>query len=279
MKRNEMIDSYIISNRLFKFLADILPNHKMYWDADPGLEELRHKSESQLKALLEFIEELELMIDEMEYNSYIMNDLAREIEADTAEKSPNLSRSIQPTSSSPASPSKQVKWLDSLPDMNFDQFQDFEKRGVVQEAPVTASAERQRNEEQMSWNADFSQFDEQMNGGDFACSTTIDGPKPLPKIKPPLSYSRNVWTHAQVQRAAKSSSQSFNDDESDVFEFLEDSIPEEEPEIMKTRIEERFERASRTASSRYENSIVAETNSNRRLLLDQFRGCVKFLLD
>ena len=131
----------------------------------------------------------------------------------------------------------------------------------------------------MSWNADFSQFDQKINGENFACSTTVDDSKPLPKIKPPLSYSRSVWTHAQVQRAAKSSSPSFNDDESDVFEFIEDSVSEQEPAPVKTRIEERFERASRTASSRYENSIVAETNSNRRLLLDQFRGCVKFLLD
>ena len=277
MKRNEMVDSYIISNRLFKFLADILPNHKNYWDGDPGLEELRLKSESQLKAVLQFIDELELMIDEMEYNKYIMNDLAREVDAYTAENSTDFSGPIQPASDSPASASNEEKWLDSLPDMSFDAFQDFENRGLFQDAPA-ASGGRKRNEEQIAWNADFSQFNEKINNGeDFACSPAFDTSKPLPKIKPPLSYPRGVWTHEQVQRATKPSSSSFNDDESDVFDLVDDSIAEPEP--VKTRIEERFERASKTTSTRHENLTIVETNSHRRLLLDQFRGCVKFLLD
>mmetsp|Transcript_32633 Transcript_32633/g.76925 ORF Transcript_32633/g.76925 Transcript_32633/m.76925 type:complete len:601 (-) Transcript_32633:238-2040(-) len=74
-ERNELIESYLVGNRLFKFLSVVLPTHHQYFSLDPKLEELRNRSESQLMELLEYIEELEWMIDEMEYNRYILNDL------------------------------------------------------------------------------------------------------------------------------------------------------------------------------------------------------------
>ena len=74
-ERNELIESYLVGNRLFKFLSIVLPTHHQYFSLDQNLEELRHRSESQLMELLDYIEELELMIDEMEYNGYILNDL------------------------------------------------------------------------------------------------------------------------------------------------------------------------------------------------------------
>jgi len=74
-ERNELIESYLIGNRLFKFLSIVLPTHHQYFSLDQKLEELRHRSESQLMELLDYIEGLELMIDEMEYNGYILNDL------------------------------------------------------------------------------------------------------------------------------------------------------------------------------------------------------------
>ena len=74
-ERNEMIECYLIGNRLFKFLSVVLPTHHQYFSTNPKHEELRNGSESQLLELLEYMEELELMIDEMEYNRYILNDL------------------------------------------------------------------------------------------------------------------------------------------------------------------------------------------------------------
>jgi len=74
-ERNELIESYLVGNRLFKFLSVVLPTHHQYFSIDPRLEELRNNSESQLMELLEYMEELELMIDELEYNRYILKDL------------------------------------------------------------------------------------------------------------------------------------------------------------------------------------------------------------
>lgn len=74
-ERNALIESYLIGNRLFKFLSVVLPTHRQYFSRDPKFEELRKRSESQLMELLEYMEELEIMIDEMKYNQYIYKDL------------------------------------------------------------------------------------------------------------------------------------------------------------------------------------------------------------
>eukprot|EP00535_Pseudo-nitzschia_heimii_P008380 CAMPEP_0197189184 /NCGR_PEP_ID=MMETSP1423-20130617/19300_1 /TAXON_ID=476441 /ORGANISM="Pseudo-nitzschia heimii, Strain UNC1101" /LENGTH=479 /DNA_ID=CAMNT_0042641233 /DNA_START=410 /DNA_END=1846 /DNA_ORIENTATION=+ len=74
-ERNELIECYLIGNRLFKFLSVVLPTHHQYFSTNPKHEELRNGSESQLMELLQYMEELELMIDEMEYNRYILKDL------------------------------------------------------------------------------------------------------------------------------------------------------------------------------------------------------------
>ena len=74
-ERNELIESYLVGNRLFKFLSVVLPTHNQYFSPDPKLISLRNRSESQLMELLDYMHEIELMIDEMEYNRYILNDL------------------------------------------------------------------------------------------------------------------------------------------------------------------------------------------------------------
>lgn len=70
-----MVESFLVGNRLFKFLSVVLPTHKEYFSTDPHLAALRSRSQSQLIEVLEYMEELELMIDEMEYNKYILKDL------------------------------------------------------------------------------------------------------------------------------------------------------------------------------------------------------------
>lgn len=74
-EREDLIESYLIGNRLFKFLSVVLPTHNDYFSPEPNLTELRVRSQNQLIELLQYMEELELMIDEVEYNSYILTDL------------------------------------------------------------------------------------------------------------------------------------------------------------------------------------------------------------
>jgi hypothetical protein len=76
-EREDLIESYLIGNRLFKFLSVGLPTHPDYFSSDPALVALRTKSQSTLLELLEYIEELELIIDEIEYNQYILQDISR----------------------------------------------------------------------------------------------------------------------------------------------------------------------------------------------------------
>ncbi|KAL3906415.1 MAG: hypothetical protein SGILL_009280, partial [Bacillariaceae sp.] len=73
--RDGMIESYLIGNRLFKFLSISLPTHNDYFSKDEKLSSLRIKSQNQLIELLEYMEELELMIDEIEYNHHLMSNL------------------------------------------------------------------------------------------------------------------------------------------------------------------------------------------------------------
>jgi len=271
----------------------------------------------------------------------------------SAEKSTKTRETLQSTSSGETGaqsdpfsfPSSGKNRFDSFPDMSFDEFQEFPKsvfehKAPLQETPFTVrravvqknSSEQELREEgtkplhvsledsQMSWDADFSQFNvfssEKSEDDDFLASrrtsnidlilqnpsTTRSGKqvsrsKRLPKIKePPVPYPRSGWGHAQVHAARLSSSfegpkpnenehdigvrSAFSDCSSDVFHSLEDSRPKPEP--VKTRIEERLERASRNAPSNDKNASFElaqyEKNSHRKLL-NQFRGCVRSLLD
>ncbi len=456
---NELIECYIVGNRLFKFLSVVLPTHPQYFSSDPKLEKLRNCSESQLMELLEYMEEIELMIDEMEYNRYILKDLTPSEAKDdgwgsnietnempqerwvangnfalgtrdigngtkndnatimfkqgmlTSGKQESLSvkqqnrayrfdhrndkneKNVGGNMNTLSQPSKQKRSysaphtfnshdqheelkqrvaavvkanssaeestktrgvlsstfvtekvaqsgpfsfpksgknrFDSFPEMSFDEFQEFpqsvfEQNSRFQETPFPARRDEATKplheslrDSQMSWDADFSQFNvfssQKIEGDDFLASrrssnidlilqepyTTGGGKqanrsKRLPKIRePPVPYPRSGWGHAQVHAARLSSSfegpeneqgigvrSVFSDCSSDVFHSLEESRPKPEP--VKTRIEERLERASRHVPSNDKNvsfELVQYERNSHRKLLNQFRGCVRSLLD
>jgi hypothetical protein len=74
-ERTELTESYLIGNRLIKFLSTVLPTHKDY--LNPNLSALRSQSQGQLVQLLQYMEQLALIIDEEELNRYILSDLTR----------------------------------------------------------------------------------------------------------------------------------------------------------------------------------------------------------
>merc|ERR1712238_73646 len=129
--------------------------------------------------------------------------------------------------------------------------------------------------------------------------------KPLSKIKEPtISHPRSVLAQVQVNAARLSSPiewaeittnkfdselcRASSDCSSDIFHSLEDSMPSP----ITTKIEERMKRAALTRRQKkscsnpdvafdlidHEGSSLVEAQSNRNLL-NQFRGCVKSLLD
>jgi len=73
--RDELNESYLVGTRLVKFLSTVLPTHTDYFATDPVLDEMRAQSQSQLVQLLQYLEQLALIIDECEENNYILNDL------------------------------------------------------------------------------------------------------------------------------------------------------------------------------------------------------------
>lgn len=71
----DLTESYLIGNRLVKFLSTVLPTHDQYFSEDPKLVQMKNKSQSQLVELLQYLEQLARIIDEDELNRYILKDL------------------------------------------------------------------------------------------------------------------------------------------------------------------------------------------------------------
>ncbi|CAJ1957546.1 unnamed protein product [Cylindrotheca closterium] len=71
----EVSEAYLVGNRLVKFLSVVLPTHNEYLSQDPELTSCRIRSQEQLIDLLQYMEELSLIVDEIQYNLYILSDL------------------------------------------------------------------------------------------------------------------------------------------------------------------------------------------------------------
>jgi len=69
-----------VGNRLVKFLSIVLPTHYEYFSNNVKLQALRKRSQGQLVELLQYLEEVAVVIDELEYNKYILRDLTPEEE-------------------------------------------------------------------------------------------------------------------------------------------------------------------------------------------------------
>ena len=72
---SELTESYLIGNRLIKFLSTVLPTHKDYFN--PNCAAARSNSQGQLVQLLQYMEQLALIIDEGELNRCILSDLSQ----------------------------------------------------------------------------------------------------------------------------------------------------------------------------------------------------------
>lgn len=71
----ELAESFSVGNRLIKFLSIVLPTHYEYFSNHPRLQVLRKQSQAQLVELLQYLEEVAMVIDELQYNKYILRDL------------------------------------------------------------------------------------------------------------------------------------------------------------------------------------------------------------
>lgn len=79
-----------MGNRLVKFLSVVLPTHHQYFSKDPELERCRIQSQEQLVDLLQYMEELALIVDELQYNMYILQDLTpKSLSGDWTESTAN----------------------------------------------------------------------------------------------------------------------------------------------------------------------------------------------
>eukprot|EP00544_Gedaniella_sp_CCMP2646_P013634 CAMPEP_0202491878 /NCGR_PEP_ID=MMETSP1361-20130828/8797_1 /ASSEMBLY_ACC=CAM_ASM_000849 /TAXON_ID=210615 /ORGANISM="Staurosira complex sp., Strain CCMP2646" /LENGTH=501 /DNA_ID=CAMNT_0049121997 /DNA_START=123 /DNA_END=1628 /DNA_ORIENTATION=- len=69
--KEKLTEAYLVGNRLVKFVSRVLPTHRDYFSSDPKLEVMRTQSQAQLVQLLQYLEELALIIDEEEYQDFI----------------------------------------------------------------------------------------------------------------------------------------------------------------------------------------------------------------
>jgi hypothetical protein len=100
---NSLREAYLVGNRLVKFLSTVLPTHPDYFKTQPSeFVTLRSKSQAQLVQLLQYLEQIALLIDEDQYNKYILQDLHNRMASSSSLQDTTLS-SIEVASTSDAS--------------------------------------------------------------------------------------------------------------------------------------------------------------------------------
>jgi len=103
--QENLSETYLVGNRLVKFLSTVLPTHKDYFSDEHELTERRKKSQASLVHVLQRIERLAVMMDEEAWNRHILTDLHKLVLDDEMHESipsPSNSRST-PSVLSPSS--------------------------------------------------------------------------------------------------------------------------------------------------------------------------------
>jgi hypothetical protein len=91
--QENLSETYLVGNRLVKFLSTVLPTHKDYFFDGHELTERRKKSQASLVQVLQRIERLAVIMDEEEWNQHILTDLHKDDEIHEPIYSPSNSRS------------------------------------------------------------------------------------------------------------------------------------------------------------------------------------------
>jgi len=67
---SKVTQSYLIGTRLVKFLSTVLPTHRDYFVQDASLVALRNRSQVQLVQLMQYMEQLAVIIDQTEWEKH-----------------------------------------------------------------------------------------------------------------------------------------------------------------------------------------------------------------
>lgn len=153
----KLTEAYLVGNRLVKFVSRVLPTHSNYFSNDTKLMAMRSQSQAQLVQLLQYLEELALIIDEEEYQDFIRENQELNALSGDEEEEPSFEDAF----------SDEVSSLDEdeEPSMSFGEGPSFAASDVaqtgldesqnMQDFPQSRIRAKQ-NEESQSWDQAFS---------------------------------------------------------------------------------------------------------------------------
>jgi hypothetical protein len=82
--RDELLEAYMVGNRLVKFLSTILPTHGDYYtQEDVTAIEARERSQGQVSVVAKYLDQIALLIDKQEHEDYISSVLCQHQEEKT----------------------------------------------------------------------------------------------------------------------------------------------------------------------------------------------------
>jgi hypothetical protein len=305
----EVSEAYLVGKRLVKFLSVVLPTHSEYASGSPVLVEKRIRSQEQLIDLLQFMEELALIVDEIQYNLYILQDLTPKSSSGDWTESTANETSLSSSYSTENSFEQRVAAVVSAAE------QDQSKPAKQQHPQSTVSKKLSEEEDffadfdtqtaDFSFPASFADFDsptddwfselEKETKDDwFLDEALFESPQReaqqtfrsaqrtstrIPNLKPPRS--------APPRYTAQKPQFPVDFDEPSVALSVEHSLnrshsllDKDEAPLSKTKIEERWERSQEELAyleTRNEEQDSLNRNSNKRILR-HFQGCKKLFL-
>jgi hypothetical protein len=300
---HELTESYLVGNRLVKFLSVVLPTHSEYFSPDPRLSGQRHRSQAQLVELLQYMEELALLMDEMQYNKYILQDLTPEEKTYISELTASTANDTTLTSV----------------ESDKENAEEYTNTNTIEQkvAAVVATQERKKDDtrqyrqrvssvlapppppppprQDVDWEASFSELEGKPKSRIDLLLSEEPSPckKAIPKIKqPPAALPRSVRAKVKATYAPPPNSSSPRDPWN-LEEKRSDLEEKQREELLPTRIEERWNQARlRTlephqleewnqqplAVDDYDEGSSIAASSHKKIL-QHFKGCVRCLLE